>query len=114
MRPSIGGGNVSGTRLLRIGAVVVLGAALLVQPAAGVLAEGGGGLDTSKMDPKLRAHVSGLLDLALTADANSAAQAERQTNFFPRADECSVQRGGNVKINQNCLNVSDSNLQGRG
>lgn len=36
-------------------------------------------------------------------------------NYFPAAgDECKEKIGTNVKVNQNCLNLSDSDLQGRG
>ena len=37
------------------------------------------------------------------------------SNFQPQggANECSTQLGSNVKVNQNCLNISDSHLQGR-
>src|SRR5713226_223139 len=36
------------------------------------------------------------------------------TSYSPRGDDgCPVNRGSNVKVNQNCLNLSDTNLQGR-
>jgi hypothetical protein len=36
------------------------------------------------------------------------------TSYVPAGDDsCAQQFGSNIKINQNCLNVSDSNLQGR-
>jgi hypothetical protein len=35
--------------------------------------------------------------------------------YFPAgSDECKETIGGNVKVNQNCLNLTDPNLQGRG
>jgi hypothetical protein len=85
---------------------------LLLQPSVGVAAEGGGG--TSKMPPTLRARVSGMLDLALNSDGAGAAPNTRASNFFAGSDECNVNRGSNIKVNQNCLNVSDADLQGRG
>jgi len=92
-----------------------LGSVLLLQPSAGAFAEGAGRLDTSKMDPRLRARISGVVSTALTADARSAqSNGGRQDNFFPRDDECGIRRAGNIKVNQNCLNVSDVDLQGRG
>src|SRR3954449_8985592 len=100
--------------LLRTGLSLALGAALFV-PSSGAAAAGGGGLDIAKMPPQLRARVSGMLDMALSTESHSATpRAGRQTNFFPRDDECGLQRGGNTKINQNCLNVTDEDLQGRG
>src|SRR5947209_11451890 len=36
-------------------------------------------------------------------------------NYFPAGSgKCDSNLGGNVKVNQNCLNVSDPGLQGRG
>jgi len=103
------------TRLVRLGAVLALGATLAVQPATGAFAVGSGRIDTSKMDPKLRARISGLADLALSSEASTApTSTARQNSFFARDDECSQRRGSNVKVNQNCLNVSDPDLQGRG
>ncbi|HEY0583854.1 MAG TPA: exo-alpha-sialidase, partial [Chloroflexota bacterium] len=101
------------SRLLRTSAAAVLGSMLVLQPGVGVSAEGGGG--TSKMPPPLRARVSGLLDLALNSDdAGVGTSNTRVSNFFAGRDECNVRRGTNLKVNQNCLNVSDADLQGRG
>jgi hypothetical protein len=36
-------------------------------------------------------------------------------NYFPGGSgQCSASKGNNVKVNVNCLNISDANLQGRG
>ena len=36
-------------------------------------------------------------------------------NYFPAASaQCSTNFGSNIKVNQNCLNLTDSDLQGRG
>ena len=36
-------------------------------------------------------------------------------NYFPTSDDgCPQSRGSNIKVNQNCLNVTDPDLQGRG
>ncbi|HEY3061094.1 MAG TPA: exo-alpha-sialidase [Chloroflexota bacterium] len=82
------------------------------------------------MEPKLRARISGATDLALNYETQSAAErlgrqvsvaaagaaiaaANSPTNFFPHNDGCPERRGSNTKINQNCLNLSDADLQGR-
>jgi hypothetical protein len=107
------------TGTFRAGAAVALGAALMLSPSSGVFAAGGGGLDTSKMPPALRARISGLADLALSTGAltttpSSSAQAARaRTLAAVTVDECALQLGTNVKVNQNCLNVTDPDLQGR-
>jgi len=67
----------------------------------------------SKLDPRLRAHVSGTVALELGGLAPQA-QAQVQSTYFPVGDDgCPSNVGGNVKVNQNCLNVADSDLQGR-
>ncbi len=41
--------------------------------------------------------------------------AVKPLNYFPSSlSGCSQNRGGNIKVNQNCLNLSDPDLQGRG
>ena len=37
----------------------------------------------------------------------------RPANYFPGSDECQANLGSNIKVNQNCLNISDPKLQGR-
>ena len=79
---------MSWVRLLRVGTALALGSTLLLQPGTAVFAEGGGAVDLSNMDPKLRAHVSGLVDLALTTDTTSPTRAAQQTSVFAGNDEC--------------------------
>jgi hypothetical protein len=65
-----------------------------------------------KMDTRLRAHVSGPAEEAF---APQRAAAPAGNNYYPRPDDgCPNSIGGNVKVNQNCLNVTDADLQGRG
>ena len=63
-------------------------------------------------------HVSGLLAAelsgALTPRAAIAARAAVAVPQVPGPNGCPAQRGSNVKVNQNCLNLSDKDLQGRG
>jgi len=49
-------------------------------------------------------------------DRNADAQASaRPRNYFPTdTNGCPVQRGSNTKVNQNCVNLTDPDLQGRG
>jgi hypothetical protein len=45
----------------------------------------------------------------------SAGGAGSASNYTPSGNgACSVTRGSNIKVNQNCLNITDSTLQGRG
>lgn len=66
-------------------------------------------------------HVSGLLaaelDLAQQVQPRSAAPLRAnpvQVPQMPGPDGCKATRGPNVKVNVNCLNLTDSDLQGRG
>jgi hypothetical protein len=65
-------------------------------------------------------HVSGLLAAELDT-GNGAATPRLAAPLTPLAfpqtpgpNGCPTNRGSNVKVNQNCLNLTDSNLQGRG
>jgi hypothetical protein len=99
--------------LLRVGTALAVSVALLLPFNSGVSAQSTTAQSLSKLRPELRSHVSGLVDQAVSSTA-AGGSATRPVNFFPRQDECGVNKGGNVKINQNCLNVTDSDLQGRG
>jgi hypothetical protein len=66
-------------------------------------------------------HVSGLL--AMELDASAAPQARSaapltaaavQSPQMPGPNGCRTTRGSNVKVNANCLNLTDADLQGRG
>ncbi|MCU1680566.1 MAG: hypothetical protein JWQ81_1305 [Amycolatopsis sp.] len=61
-------------------------------------------------------HVSGLLSTVLNGEdpATVHRQAVPGTAKPATAAACVNQFGANVKVNQNCLNVTDSDLQGRG
>lgn len=64
-----------------------------------------------RMDPRLRAHVSGPAEEAFAPRPTGARVG---SNYYPRSDDgCPSNNGANVKVNQNCLNVSDADLQGR-
>jgi len=58
--------------------------------------------------------ISGFAEYEL--NPQSAARGERKIgNYSPRGDDgCSVGVKDNTKVNQNCLNISDMDLQGRG
>jgi hypothetical protein len=105
------------SRRLRL--LVVLPAAILVvavaggQPLQPVQLASAAPLE--KLDKRLRAHISGTLQMELDASAPQASARTRGSNYYPVNDDgCSVSIGNNVKVNQNCLNVTDSDLQGRG
>lgn len=98
--------------LLRAVSALVFSVALVAPFTSPVAAEGGP-LDSGSMPASLRSRVSGLADLALSSESGSPAAANQPANYFPGGDECAVKRGSNVEVNQNCLNVTDPDLQGR-
>ena len=65
-----------------------------------------------KLTPAQKRHVSGLLATELGGVARPATAA-RQSFSPASAQPCGGRIGGNVKVSQNCLNVSDPDLQGR-
>ena len=55
-----------------------------------------------------------LSGLVSTEAQGNQANEQQPSNYFPRgSDACPVNLGSNIKVNQNCLNVSDPDLQGR-
>jgi hypothetical protein len=56
--------------------------------------------------------LDGPADLELNPTSQAAALA-KPSAYFPGRDDCSQASKGNVKVNQNCQNVTDANLQGR-
>src|SRR5260370_36987542 len=57
--------------------------------------------------------LSGFADYELNAD-NTDASNKQPSSYNPRgSDSCPVNLSSNIKVNQNCLNISDPDLQGR-
>ena len=71
----------------------------------------------SKLNAIQKRILSGAADLELNPSSTSARAAINSPGQFAQANDgraCSATLGSNVKVNQNCLNLSDTNLQGRG
>src|SRR4051812_36210818 len=59
--------------------------------------------------------VSGFASFELGQQAQNANSDQHPTTYFPRgSDACPNNQSSNIKVNQNCLNLSDPDLQGRG
>lgn len=69
--------------------------------------------DLSKIQKRL---LSGFLSSEISSASGAAhANALAHGTYFPSSDNgCPQNQGDNVKVNQNCLNISDTSLQGRG
>ena len=105
-------------RLSRQLLVVLIAAALALAAAAGmaisqkpqITARGVTYGDFNKIQDRL---LDGPADLELNPNSQAVA-AEQPANYAPRGrDDCSQNSRGDVKVNQNCENVSDPDLQGR-
>lgn len=94
--------------ILLTGAVVYFSSAANAGKARATSAAAG----LTKLQQRL---LDGLASSELNSPSSAAARS-RPLNYFPDVadDQCSLSKGSNVKVNQNCLNLSDSNLQGRG
>lgn len=54
-------------------------------------------------------------EMALSSSPNALSRAATLGNYYPTSDDgCPQNLGSNIKVNQNCLNISDTDLQGRG
>src|SRR5437868_7563136 len=118
-------------RLLRAFTVVALAGLLLFQASASTSTARA--LDYSHLTQMQRRLLSGMADLEINPQSaaimNSARQmgaaavntpqvdaeaSRRLRNYFPGPNgDCPISLGDNIKVNQNCLNLSDADLQGR-
>ncbi|MGH8961099.1 MAG: exo-alpha-sialidase [Jatrophihabitantaceae bacterium] len=101
------------TCLIGAGALVVIG--LVGSGAPSAVAQPFGYQNLNKVQQR---HVSGLLAAELgkaIAPPSAAPVKPRVTGpQVPGPNGCPAHLGNNIKVNQNCLNLSDADLQGRG
>jgi hypothetical protein len=99
-------------RLPRTLAIAALVGLLLVQGGAGAGTARAFGYNS--LTPTQQRLLSGLASYELSRAAAQPAS-KAQGNYYPAGDDgCPQERGPNVKVNQNCLNLADPDLQGRG
>jgi hypothetical protein len=67
-----------------------------------------------KLTPAQKRHVSGLLALELGGKGLRTTRPARSSLTTVAPPGCDVNLGSNIKVNQNCLTITDSDLQGRG
>jgi hypothetical protein len=101
-------------------AIAVLGAGTLlvgVVLAVGSSTAGAQPFGYQSLNSVQQRHVSGLLaaELGAAPAARTAAPLQRAVTVpqTPGPNGCPARRGSNVKVNVNCLNLTDSDLQGR-
>lgn len=110
--------NVSRTAALFIG--------LVLAPALANIASAQSGSAGNRLNNIQKRLVSGFASMAIEAASGprrptagvvtgAPPKGSGATNYVPTGDgECDGKTGGNVKVNQNCVNLSDPDLQGRG
>ena len=100
-------------------ALTALGTVVMVAGAGGVArvphATGGRlGIDDELTDLQERL-ISGFAAFELGKSGNDVGTSQRPDSYFPRgSNDCTNNLQSNIKVNQNCLNLSDPDLQGRG
>lgn len=74
------------------------------------------GLTYADLSATQRRLLSGFLSSEMNSSQNLLhPTTATQRNYFPTSDDgCPQNRGNNIKVNQNCLNITDADLQGRG
>gem|GEM_PF-568947 len=91
---------------------LMLALLFVAQPGGGATPTRASGYDQLK--PIQKRLLSGFAALALNPPHAVQANAVLR-NFFPHGDDgCPVHLRGDIKVNQNCVNLSDTDLQGRG
>src|SRR2546421_1597840 len=100
-------------RLVRLLAPLGVASVLLFQPAITNTAQATvPGIDDEMNDIQSRL-LSGFAEMELNSKHNG--EGTKPTDYFPRgSDGCPTNLSSNIKVNQNCLNLSDPDLQGRG
>src|SRR5438094_4003427 len=100
-------------RLVRLLAPLGVASVLLFQPAITNTAQATvPGIDDEPNDIQSRL-LSGFA--ATEFDSKSNGEGSKPTSYFTRgSDSCPTNQSSNIKVNQNCLNLTDPDLQGRG
>src|SRR5437667_2803207 len=94
--------------------VLLLGTALYLHAGAGAGTARAKSVGYAQLTKIQKRFLSGIVSSELDPKIASNA-ALRPRNYFPTSDDgCPQSRGSNIKVNQNCLNLTDPDLQCRG
>jgi hypothetical protein len=110
-------------RLARLGPAILVAGLLTVAPAASTVTPAHAALQLKDMNQIQRRILSGFASVELGQQAGAAPRAQSgggshrassASNYFPSGTGlCAGNFGDNVKVNQNCLNLTDQDLNGR-
>ena len=99
------------SRLLRLITALPVAGLLIFQPGLSNVQATVPQIDDELNDIQARI-ISGFASHEL--GSNGSDGGSKPTSYFPRgSDACPVNQSSNIKVNQNCLNLSDPDLQGR-
>lgn len=105
-------------RSIGFAATAVTALALVAVPLSlgGNAAQATAGFTYNKLTPMQKRLLSGGAALALQNNGSAlTGRSSVKPSYFPRSDDgCTANIGSNIKVNTNCLNISDPDLAGRG
>ena len=95
--------------------LLMIGAVMVTQISAGTKTASAQAFTYSQLNKIQKRLLDGLVSSELDPQISNSAKTTRSLgNYFPTGDDgCTQNKGDNVKVNQNCLNISDVALQGR-
>ena len=94
---------------------LMIGAVMVTQLSAGTKTASAQAFTYSQLSKIQKRLLDGLVSSELDQQTSANAKTSRSLgNYFPTGDDgCTQNLGGNIKVNQNCLNITDFDLQGR-
>jgi hypothetical protein len=95
--------------------ILMVGAAMVTQFSAGTKTASAQTLTYQQLNKIQKRLLDGFVSSELDSQSSTNTKTSSKLgNYFPTGDDgCTQNKGSNVKVNQNCLNISDFNLQGR-
>src|SRR5213594_2013273 len=100
-------------RITTIALALLLAGMAIVIPVLHTTAAAQTGQPNDGLTPTQKRLLSGFASLQL--DQENGSDPQSANTYFPRGSgDCTLVNSSNIKVNQNCLNLSDPDLQGRG
>ena len=100
-------------RITTIALALLLAGMVIVIPVLHTTAAAQTGQPNDGLTPIQKRLLSGFASLQL--DQENGSDPQSANTYFPRGSgDCTLVNSSNVKVNQDCLNLSDPDLQGRG
>ena len=102
-------------RFILLLGLAALGLTLALVGGAGTSVQTAKGFDPTQMNEIQERILSEFASSELFPSTTSETGAQQPSQYFPRgSDTCPTNLSSNIRVNQACLNLTDSDLQGRG